>query len=70
VFQECSSTLPSLPAKQKDPGLVFPITTKGPIHLGSNFPKASVFGLRSNTKFLSSMCFGFTFLSLHALISF
>jgi hypothetical protein len=42
VFQECSSYLPSLSAKRKDPGLVFSITVNGPVHLGSSLPKASV----------------------------
>jgi hypothetical protein len=57
-------------AKQKDPDFVFSVTTKGPIHLGSSFPEASVRGVHSNTKSPASMCFGFTFLSLHALVSF
>jgi hypothetical protein len=59
-----------LSAKRKDPGLIFSVTTKGPVHLGSSFPEASVRELRNNTKFLALMCFGFTFLCLHALVSF
>jgi hypothetical protein len=70
VFQECSRTLPSLSTKQKDPGLVFSVTTKGPIHLGSNFPEASVRELHNNTTSPALMFFSLTFLSLHAFVSF
>jgi hypothetical protein len=35
-------TIPSLSARQKDYGLVFSITTNGPVHLGSSFPIVSV----------------------------
>jgi hypothetical protein len=61
--------LPSLSAKQKDPGPVFSITTNGPVHLGSSFLEVSMRGLHSKTRCPGSMCFSLTFLSLHALIS-
>jgi hypothetical protein len=48
----------------------FSVTTKGLVHLGSNFPEDSMRGLRSNTKSPSSMFFSLTFLSLRALVSF
>jgi hypothetical protein len=69
MFQECSLTLPSLSAKQKDPGLIFSITRNGSVHLGYSFPAVSVW-LHSNTESPTSICFSFTFLSLHAFISF
>jgi hypothetical protein len=71
VFQECSSTLPLLfLIKQKGQCLVFSVTMKGLVHLGCNFPEASVCGLHNNTKSLASMFFSLTFLLLHALFCF
>jgi hypothetical protein len=62
--------LPSLSAMRKDPGLVFSTNTNGQVHLGSNFPEASVRGLCSSTRSPISMCFSFTFLSLLDFVSF
>jgi hypothetical protein len=56
--------------QMKDLGLVFSVTTKGPVYLGSNFPEASVRGLHGSIESPVSMFFSLTFLSLHVLVSF
>jgi hypothetical protein len=50
------------------PGLVFCVTTYGPIHLGSNFSVLSVLGFRRSTIFPRSNYRSLTFGSLHALV--
>jgi hypothetical protein len=60
----------NIPANQNDPGLVFCVTMKGPVHFGSSFPEASVSGIRSSTKSTASIYLCFTFLSFQALVSF
>jgi hypothetical protein len=55
-------------ASRYAPGLVFSITTYGPIHLGSNFLVLSVLGLRRSTRFPKSNSCNLTFRSLHALV--
>jgi hypothetical protein len=57
-----SALAPSLQYRpNKDAGLVFSVTRKGPVHFGSSFLEASICGLRSNTRSPTLICFSFTF---------
>jgi hypothetical protein len=69
AFQKCSKTRPWPSVKRYTPGLIFSVTTYGPVHLASSMPVLSVWGLLKCTKFPISNSHNLTFGSLQALVS-